>query len=66
MDQPALVRALQEGLIAGAGIDVTVDEPISIFNPLLKLANVILTGHSAGFSNSSEPELYRKPIRQVV
>jgi len=47
VDEPALVRALQEGLIAGAGIDVTAEEPIEVNNPLIKMPNVILTGHSA-------------------
>ncbi len=66
VDQAALVRALQEGLIAGAGIDVTVDEPISPGNPLLKIQNVILTGHAAWYSVASEVEVHYKPMTQVV
>ena len=66
MDQDGLVRALQEGLIAGAGIDVTVDEPISPGNPLLKIQNVILTGHAAWYSIASEAEVHYKPMTQVV
>jgi len=66
VDQNALVRALQEGLIAGAGIDVTVDEPISPGNPLLKIQNVILTGHAAWYSIASEVEVHYKPMTQVV
>jgi D-3-phosphoglycerate dehydrogenase len=66
MDQDALVRALQEGLIAGAGIDVTVDEPISSGNPLLKIQNVILTGHAAWYSTASEVEVHYKPMTQVI
>ncbi len=66
VDQDALVRALQEGLIAGAGIDVTVDEPISPGNPLLKFQNVILTGHAAWYSTASELEVHYKPMTQVV
>lgn len=66
MDQPGLIRALQEGLIAGAGIDVTTDEPIAEDNPLLNMANVILTGHSAWYSLTSETDLYRRPMTQVV
>jgi len=68
LDQEALVRALQEGLIAGAGLDVTVDEPISADNPLLKMSNVILTGHSAWYSAvaDSGPEFWHKPMSQAI
>jgi len=66
VDQPALIQALKEGLIAGAGIDVTVDEPIAPDNPLLTMTNVILTGHSAWYSVTSEADLYRRPMTQVV
>ena len=66
MDQGGLIQALEEALIAGAGIDVTVDEPIVPENPLLTLSNVILTGHSAWYSVTSEADLYRRPMTQVV
>jgi D-3-phosphoglycerate dehydrogenase / 2-oxoglutarate reductase len=66
MDQPGLIRALKEGLIAGAGIDVTTDEPIAADNPLLGMTNVILTGHSAWYSETAEADLYRRPMSQVV
>ena len=66
VDQPALIRALQEGLISGAGIDVTVDEPISPDNPLIKMPNVILTGHSAWYSTTADREHYYKPMMQVI
>ena len=66
VDEPALIRALQEGLIAGAGIDVTIEEPIAADNPLIKIPNVILTGHSAFYSMSSDKELFLKPMTQVV
>lgn len=68
VDQPALIRALQEGLIAGAGLDVTVDDPVAVDNPLLKMPNVILTGHSAWYSTTSdsESEFWNKAMKQVV
>ena len=66
MDQQGLIQALKEGRIAGAGIDVTTDEPIAADNPLLTMTNVILTGHSAWYSVASEADLYRRPMSQVV
>jgi D-3-phosphoglycerate dehydrogenase len=66
MDQGALIKALGEGLIAGAGIDVTTEEPIAEDSPLLEMANVILTGHSAWYSVTSEEDLYRRPMSQVA
>jgi D-3-phosphoglycerate dehydrogenase / 2-oxoglutarate reductase len=66
VDQPGLMQALKEGLIAGAGIDVTVDEPIAADNELLTMPNVILTGHTAWYSVTSEADLYRRPMTQVI
>jgi phosphoglycerate dehydrogenase-like enzyme len=47
IDEPALVRALQEGRIAGAGLDVYAEEPFKAENPLAALPNVVLTPHIA-------------------
>ena len=66
VEQAGLIRALQEGLIAGAGIDVTVEEPIAPDNPLLGMPNVILTGHSAWYSVVSDYDLHRRPMTQVL
>jgi phosphoglycerate dehydrogenase-like enzyme len=48
VDEPALVAALQDKKIAGAGIDVTVEEPLAAASPLWTLPQVIVTPHSAG------------------
>ena len=48
VDEAALVEALRSGAIAGAGIDVTADEPLAPDSPLWALDNVVLTPHTAG------------------
>ncbi|NXM67686.1 GRHPR reductase, partial [Serilophus lunatus] len=45
VDQEALVRALQTGVIRAAALDVTYPEPLPRDHPLLKLKNVIITPH---------------------
>lgn len=48
--QEALIRALQEGRLAGAGLDVTDPEPLPASSPLWNMPNVIITSHTSGFS----------------
>ena len=48
VDEPALVRALQAGKIAGAGLDVLEKEPIDPANPLIEMDNVLTAPHIGG------------------
>jgi phosphoglycerate dehydrogenase-like enzyme len=50
IDEQALIRALREGWIAGAGLDVTEEEPLPSESPLYSMPNVILTPHISGNS----------------
>ena len=58
VDEGAMIKALQEGWISGAGLDVVEVEPIGHNNPLLGMDNVILTAHVA--SASSRFDVARK------
>lgn len=48
--QEALIRALKEGWIAGAALDVTVPEPLPADSELWSVPNLIITPHTAGAS----------------
>jgi phosphoglycerate dehydrogenase-like enzyme len=48
VDEQALIRALQEGSIGGAGLDVFVQEPLPADSPLRRMENVIFSPHVSG------------------
>jgi D-3-phosphoglycerate dehydrogenase / 2-oxoglutarate reductase len=50
VDEDALAKALQNGLIRGAGLDVFEEEPVPSNHPLLRLENVILSPHAASLT----------------
>lgn len=53
IDEAALIKALEENRIAGAGLDVFEQEPIDPNNPLLKMKNAVVTPHSAYYSDNA-------------
>ncbi len=59
-DQKALTRALAEGWIAGAGLDVLEQEPPDPADPILKLDNVVFTPHYASYTEEAYQELQKK------
>ncbi|WP_223700471.1 D-2-hydroxyacid dehydrogenase [Sutcliffiella deserti] len=48
LQEDALIRALQNGTIAGAGLDVFVKEPLESNSPFWEMENVIITPHTSG------------------
>src|SRR5260370_1026125 len=59
-DEPALIKALDEGMIAAAGLDVLEKEPPGGNNPLLTMHNVILTPHVASATARFDPARRRR------
>jgi D-3-phosphoglycerate dehydrogenase len=66
VDEAALIRALQEKRIAGAGLDVLEEEPPDPGNPLLSMPNVTLSPHMASASDVSAVERRRLMGRQIA
>ena len=66
IDEPALIKALLEKQIAGAGLDVFEREPVGPDNQLLKMDNVIALPHSAAFSDASFRRLARSVGQEAV
>ena len=54
IDEQALVEALREGVIAGAGLDVFEEEPLAATSPLLELDRVVLTSHIGGWAKEAQ------------
>ncbi len=61
-----LLRAIREGWIAGAALDVTDPEPLPMDHALRSLPRVLLTPHAAWYSEEAEPELRRRAARTIV
>ncbi|HYC47204.1 MAG TPA: hydroxyacid dehydrogenase [Burkholderiales bacterium] len=66
VDEDALVAALKSGHLAGAGVDVWVDEPPPLSHPLLAMDNVIATYHTAGVTYDSRINMAEWNAQQVA
>ena len=65
VDEPALIEALHSGQLSGAGLDVFEQEPMALDNPLRTMDNVVVTPHSAAYSEESWQAL-RQEVCDVV
>ena len=66
VDEKALNKALKEGWIAGAGIDVYEKEPPDPENPLFKLENIVLTPHIAWYTEDALRRLEMSAVNEAI
>ena len=66
IDEAALVEALQNGVIRGAGLDVYEHEPLSPRSPLLDLANVVLLPHIGSATHETRYAMARCAVDNIL
>ncbi len=69
VDESALIEALRQGQIAGAGLDVFEEEPLPADSPLWQMENVIISPHVSGFSptyNDRASDLFAENLRRYL
>lgn len=66
VDEAALHKAIINKEIAGAGLDVTAQEPLEASSKLRNLSNVIITPHAAWYSEEAELDLKKKNAQNVA
>jgi D-3-phosphoglycerate dehydrogenase len=66
IDEPALVAALDAGLIGGLGLDVLEREPASLRDGLLGRPDVIITPHTAAYTEEALGEVRRTALADIV
>lgn len=66
VDTEAVARALQDGRLKGAGLDVFEQEPLALDSPLMECPNAVLTPHASWYSEESYSELKRRVTEAVA
>ena len=65
IDEPALIQALQQGQLSGAGLDTIEAEPPRADNPLFQMDQVVVTPHAAGGVYDNLPNLVGHMFRNI-
>jgi len=66
IDEPALIKALQNKIIAGAGLDVFETEPLPLDSSLRQMNNVLLTPHNAYNTTEAEDYVHDNTIKNLI
>ncbi|TWL84791.1 Glyoxylate/hydroxypyruvate reductase B [Bacillus licheniformis] len=66
VDEQALIQALKEGWIKGAGLDVFEKEPIEKDNPLLSLSNVTLVPHIGSSTHVTHVNMLKSAVQNLI
>jgi phosphoglycerate dehydrogenase-like enzyme len=65
VDEAALIQALEQGRIAGAGLDVFDEEPLPLNHPLRRLENTVLTPHMGYVTRDTYEVFYGQAVEDV-
>ena len=66
VDEPALIEALKDGTIAGAGLDVYWEEPLPAESPLLKLDNVVTLPHIGSATHETRQAMNKNAAENLI
>ncbi|MFT4066780.1 2-hydroxyacid dehydrogenase [Paraburkholderia sp.] len=66
VDEPALIEALKDGTIAGAGLDVYWEEPLPADSPLLKLDNVVTLPHIGSATHETRQAMNKNAAENLI
>ena len=66
VDEKALINALQQGQIRGAGLDVFEREPLELTSPLLQLDNVVATPHIGSATHETREAMARCAVENLL
>jgi D-3-phosphoglycerate dehydrogenase / 2-oxoglutarate reductase len=66
IDEPALIDALRQGKIAGAGLDVFAKEPPETSHPFFQMENVILTPHTGALTKDAVAQLAEGAAQNII
>ncbi len=66
IEEPALIRALEAGRIAGAGLDVFEDEPLPLESPLRHMPQVLLAAHNSNSSPACWQRVHQNSVQMLL